>query len=139
MSNWTHVAGIIRINGFDCFCELDEYLKKYDNYEMCVREMVYDTVGHHVGYGDDPDDIPMPHLPMGSEGSLNIEITVCPINYLEIAIVTIYGDLRDDDSAKDIVEWFKGICKKFWIRQAMITATNGWFGTESYVYGSEVE
>ena len=138
MSNWTHVAGVIRINGFNIDGDtLDEYIEKYKSPEERIKECIYDTIGRHVGFGVDEDNIPEPHLPMGSEGSLDISIHVQPLDVLEIAVVTIFGDLRDHHSTSDIIEWFKEKCKLLWVRNAVITVENEWCGTETYTYVDE--
>ena len=135
MSNWTHVAGVIRINGFNIDGDtLNEYIEKYKSPEERIKECIYDTIGRHVGFGVDEDNIPEPHLPMGSEGSLDISIHIQPLDVLEIAVVTIFGDLRDHYSANSIIDWFKEVCDKLWVRQATITVDNEYYGTISYTY-----
>lgn len=147
MSNWTHVAGIVRLNGYDFenFTEkeydsfVQKYWEKYPKREERVRALIYDTFGRPVGFHDDIKDIPKPHLPMGSEGSLNIIIKVRPEEYMEMAIVMIYGDLRDHYSANEIIKWFKKVLSKWWVRQATITVENENNGTVNWTYGEEEE
>lgn len=58
--------------------------------------------------------------------------------------VTIFGDLRDHNSAKEIIEWFKNKVDalsqmSFGIRNACITAYNERNGSANWAYDCEVE
>lgn len=128
MSNWTHVAGIIRINGIKW--EEDEPELNFD--ELIGKECVYESDDE---VWEDADANPEKYLPMGSEGSLKKSIWInprreCVARYT----VSIFGDLRDHDSTKEIIDWFKKICKKVWVRNAVITVTNEMYGTETWNY-----
>ena len=125
MSNWTHVAGIIRVDGLG-FVDFDKLLGK-----ECLwgsPEEVWDDMRNN------PDD----YLPMGSEGSLQKSVWINPNEHsLAAYTVSIFGDLRDHNSAKEIVDWFKKKCEGLWIRNAVITAQNEWGGTETWTYGQK--
>ena len=76
-------------------------------------------------------------LPRGSEGPLDMTVWVNPDEHrLDGYTVSIFGDLRDHDSADEIIDWFKETCAKFDddVRQAVITAENELFGTKNFVY-----
>lgn len=107
MSNWTHVAGIIRVDDFGrCLGE------KPLNLEKIIEP-----------------------LPYGSEGPLEMTVWENPKKYCVFSyVVSIFGDLRDHHSAEEIVEWFKKICAKLAVRDAVITAQNEWNGTAIWVY-----
>lgn len=125
MSNWTHVAGIIRVDGLG-FVDFDKLLGKECLWES--PEEVWDDMRNN------PDD----YLPMGSEGSLQKSVWINPNEHsLAAYTVSIFGDLRDHNSAKEIVDWFKKKCEGLWIRNAVITAQNGWNGTETWTYGQK--
>lgn len=125
MSNWTHVAGIIRIDGLG-FVDFDKLLGKECLWES--PEEVWDDMRNN------PDD----YLPMGSEGSLKKSIWINPDEHSIAAYtVSIFGDLRDHNSAKEIVDWFKKKCEGFWIRNAVITVQNELNGTETWTYGQK--
>lgn len=125
MSNWTHVAGIIRVDGLG-FVDFDKLLGKECLWES--PEEVWDDMRNNS------DD----YLPMGSEGSLQKSVWINPDEHsLAAYTVSIFGDLRDHNSAKEIVDWFKKKCEGLWIRNAVITAQNELNGTETWTYGQK--
>ena len=126
MSNWTHVAGIVRIDTFDTANpETEEQIRK--------------VFGKAVDW-DSPEELweeyhahPEVFLPCGSEGSLDMTIWINPDRFcLPRATVSIFGDLRDHDDPNEIVEWFKEKCSKFWIRNASIVVNNEWNGVRTW-------
>lgn len=131
MSNWTHVAGVIRVDymKWDDIPELDfdELLGK-----ECLWEADEET-------WVDADNNPNKYLPMGSEGSLQKSVWIDPDkSNIPRYTVSIFGDLRDHDSCDEIIEWFKNKCKLIGsVRQATITVDNGYYGTKSYTYSEE--
>ena len=72
MSNWTHVAGIIRIDGLRC---LDNVLDKPDFDEIIGKECLWESPEE---VWDDAKKNPEKYLPMGSEGSLQKTVWVNP-------------------------------------------------------------
>ena len=128
MSNWTHVAGIIRVDGLPI-------LPKVDFDEIIGKECLFNSP---VEVWDDMEKHPDSYLPMGSEGSLQKIIWENPNkNCLASYTVSIFGDLRDHHSTSDIIEWFKKKCESLWMRNAVITVTNEVCGTETYTYEEE--
>ena len=129
MSNWTHVAGIIRVD--DIFSEID-----FD--EIIGKECLWESPEE---VWNDAEKNPDKYLPMGSEGSLHKSIWVNPdSSHLARYTVSIFGDLRDHHSTSDIIEWFKEKCKLlWWVRNAVITVNNEWSGTETYTYEEKEE
>ena len=133
MSNWTHVAGIVRLDAVRCLRSHDDPL--FD--KMFGKECLYNSPSDvWRDYEDHPDD----YLPMGSEGSLHKSVWINPDKgEMAAYTVSIFGDLRDHDSTAEIIEWFKEKCKSVlkydcWIRNAVITAENEWGGTETWTY-----
>lgn len=124
MSNWTHVAGIIRV----------------DDLAKCLGEPPLnftELIGKEVTYDDweDVDKNPDKYLPYGSEGSLKMIVWENPDKIALCSYtVSIFGDLRDHDNAEEIVEWFKKKCAKFDVRNATITAWNERYGTVNWTY-----
>ena len=107
MSNWTHVAGIIRV---------DDLGKIFGGRPLNFTKIIND-------------------LPFGSEGPLQMSVWENPEKHCAFSyVVSIFGDLRDHHSAEEIVEWFKKICAKLNVRDAVITAHNEWNGTANWVY-----
>lgn len=120
MSNWTHVAGIIRV---DCF----EYnlVDKINN--IIGKEIHFNSsTGEWNDFGENPDS----YLPCGSEGSLRATIWENPNKHCAAAYtVSIFGDLRDHDSAIDIIRWFRNKTLALdlvscGVRNACVTAKN---------------
>ena len=130
MSNWTHVAGIIRVDSIR-----DEGMGKVDFDEILGKECLW---GFPSEVWKDADENPDKYLPMGSEGSLQKSIWENPNkNCIASYTISIFGDLRDHNSTSDIIEWFKERCKLLWVRNAVITVENECYGTETYTYVDE--
>ena len=124
MSVWTHVAGIVRL---DC-------LRAMYKTEM-IPKAIQEYFGKELRWDDDHDAWKEQYehedrfLPCGSEGSLRMSIWENPNeSHVSAYTVSIFGDLRDFDDAKSIIDWFK---KKLneelmsesipcWVRQASI-------------------
>lgn len=124
MSIWTHVAGVIRIDGL------------YGITEETDNETILDRiVGKVLDYNDDfsrwrdADEHPEKFMPCGSEGSLKRAMWRNP-NTSEIArwALSVFGDLRDYHDVNAVIEWFKNCCKRLddsdnciGVRNAVIT------------------
>ena len=106
MSQWTHVAGAIRIDCFD---------------HEGVVEQIINVLGQTWRFGEDvyPDT---EYAPYGSEGSIQYTISENPDDSSMAAfVITFYGDLRHYDNDEEIIAWFEKACNAFLIRQATIT------------------
>ena len=103
MSIWTHINGNIRVNGLDGLTKdvnIKEILGEIVNYESNKVETT---------------------LPCGSEGSLEYLIWNNPDKGSIIRNnISIFGDLRDYDNSDEIEKWFKEVCSKLWIRNAVL-------------------
>ena len=106
MSQWTHVAGIIRIDS------MVGLLGRLDTTERILR----DRLGYTWNYddlGNKARDIHIDnsHVPFGSEGSVQYEIvktrseTGSGKHSLSWGHIAIYGDLRDFDDPNEIYNW----------------------------------
>lgn len=118
MSQWTHIAGTIRIDTVD---------------HEGVKEQLKNVLGQTWECGDtvDPDT---EYAPYGSEGSIQYTITENPNESCIAAfVVTFYGDLRNYDNDTKIIAWFEKACDAFYIRQATITID---VEGQKIVYGS---
>lgn len=142
MSNWTHVAGIARI----------DYMP-YTDTEDKVRTIVEKIFGKECKWSDDMSvwkkarEHPEAFMPMGSEGSLHLVLhdtneKDCIARY----VVSIFGDLRGHDDPNAIIEWFSNCCKAIdesedsvWIRNACVSVQNEWNGARVWSYDVEQE
>ena len=132
MSNWTHVAGIIRVDGL----RIDD-IEEVDFDKIIGKECLW---GSPSEVWKDADENPDKYLPMGSEGSLQKSIWENPDkSCLASYTISIFGDLRDHYSTSEIIEWFKSKCKELWVRNAVITVYNELYGTETYTYKESEE
>lgn len=132
MSNWTHVAGIIRVDDFrvgtDTEPDWDSILGKELRYQDVFEKWV------------EAEDHPERFMPLGSEGSLIKNIWVNPKKSCAAAYtVSIFGDLRNHDDPDSIIEWFKDKCSKLFVRQATITVKNERNGMKTWAIDDEGE
>lgn len=126
MSNWTHVAGIIRI---DDFC-LEDKIPDFD--KLIGKELHFED---SLVEWNDAHNYPEKYMPLGSEGSLRKVIWINSNKKMITAyVVSIFGDLRDHDDAQKIVDWFKKICDKFTVRNAVIVVDNELNGQVTWTY-----
>lgn len=119
MSNWTHVAGVIRVD----YIKWDEDTPELDFDELIGKECLFEFDRETW---EDARSNPDKYLPMGSEGSLHKSVWINP-NKGSLAryTVSIFGDLRDHNSSQEIIDWFQKICSKLpLVRNAVITASN---------------
>lgn len=133
MSNWTHVAGIVRIDMFR-----SGYIP-----DQAFVDFAVETFGKEIHYGS-PDELwdeaykhPERFLPLGSEGSLSMSVWVNPdVNSVAAFTVSVFGDLRDHDDTDEIIEWFKNKCndEDLIIRNAVITVHNEYNGDRTWTY-----
>jgi hypothetical protein len=129
MSNWTHVAGVVRIDNIEHLCG------KLNFSNVFGKECLWDS--SELTWNDASNN-PEKYLPMGSEGSLQMSVWENPDKHCASAyVVNIFGDLRDHDNPQEIIDWFKSRIQNLWIRQAVITVDNEWNGTLTWVYDRE--
>lgn len=135
MSNWSHVAAIARI---DHIAVLGT--PELDFEEIFGKEILYEA---DEELWEEANEYPERFLPMGSEGSLRMNVWVNSDPHAAARYtVSIFGDLRDHDDAYGITVWFE---KKIeWlamigisIRQAIVTAHNEEYGYASWSYGDD--
>ena len=127
MSNWLHVAAIVRIDSFGgLFEDESECLtKEMDSIKNVFgRQLLFDDHKAWEEYREHPERF----LPMGSEGSLQMSLWINPKDYMTARYtVSIFGDLRDRFNCQSIIDWFKDRCNRMecWtIRNACITVDN---------------
>lgn len=111
MSQWTHVAGVVRIDDLPFLKATD-----WDGYfgKQCLwNDDCWEDARNH------PED----YLPMGSEGSLRSQLWVNPDTHqLAAYTIMIFGDLRDYDTPQEIIDWFKKkVADIPMVRQAVIS------------------
>lgn len=131
MSNWSHVAGVIRVDNF----RLDSDIKRDWDKEI-GKECLFHSPEK---LWEEVEANPNNFLPMGSEGSLQKSVWENPdVSHLAAYTITIFGDLRDHDNPQAIVNWFREKCKKLnVVRQACITVYNECNGVVTWTYEGE--
>lgn len=121
MSNWTHVAGIIRVDHLSI-----PGITHVINFEKEIgRELRFNDIWDGTEAYEEYKLNPQSFLPRGSEGSLRMSVWANPDDLsLAAYTVSIFGDLKDHDDEDEIIEWFQVQCSKFSVRQAVITVYN---------------
>lgn len=120
MSQWTHVAAIIRVD--DLFGIREDLIKVIGKPWKPYGNSNYDYYDYYPTVSTSKQC----KLPCGSEGSLDVIISQNPNpQCLAKWVVTIYGDLRDYGSSDEIRKWFirliRRLRKRYSIRQAVCT------------------
>ena len=132
MSEWTHVAGHIRIDALI----FDKSLIEGN------RKTLEGTIGKPVSYEElDTKKGRESRVPKGSEGSLCIKYyhnDLCDIAFWEISIWGDLRDYRDEDIESNLIPWFQDICKVFPIRGAILEAHTDLGGNQYIVTPSNV-
>ena len=135
MSSWIHVSGLFNIDGVKDLTDEER--------EMSFEQLIDARLGKEVLFEDiwlheaEFESHAEEYLPLGSEGSL--QKSICFNNVegsINIGVVTVFGNLRDCYNVDEYIEWFKKKCELFWIRQAVVTVTNGW-ETKTWTYGEK--
>ncbi len=93
MSIWTHVAGIVRVDGIG---SVTPPIPKFNTWQ----------------WEDDDATIDACDVPAGSEGSLYVEIWEAKENSVAKYTVSVFGDLRDYDDEEAIIAFFNKITSK---------------------------
>lgn len=108
MSIWTHVAGVIRIDGIYGVTE-----------EIGSEAMLDRLVGKVLDFNDeldrwhDADEHPEEFMPLGCEGSLKRSLWINPhMNAMARYTLSVFGDLRDYHDVNAVVEWFRNRCRQ---------------------------
>ena len=108
MSQWTHVAGIIRIDALD-FLEPD------------IEQELIASFGLTCDYESTIKAWDECTAPLGSEGSVQHKIVHTGTeNMLAWGLIYIWGDLRDYSNTQEIYDWIKNACKNFIIRSCSV-------------------
>lgn len=119
MSIWTHVAGVIRIDGI-------------------TGATPKPQLGNICTFYSDPDEWNKCDVPKGSEGSLQYSLWENPNDsHAAKYTVSVFGDLRDYDSIEGIVAYFKRISKRQIIRQGMFSVKVEGKETKNFIYSED--
>lgn len=95
MSQWTHVAGIIRLNGF-----------------APTLKRIEDAFGKTAFFESPEKDWDECTVPMGSEGSLHYQFIPGRDGSLACGEIAIWGDLRSYNDHGAVIEWVRSSMKK---------------------------
>ena len=98
MSQWTHVAGCIRIDDLDSIM-----------YGTSAMSRIAEAFKVYP-------------LPEGSEGPLQVRIieTREHESSLSWGLAYVWGDLRDYDNAQEVFAWAEEVCEQLSVRQCAI-------------------
>ena len=92
MSQWTHVAGLVRLDGIGVMKGWTPEDEKRELEKVLTASS----------------------LPFGSEGPLQYQVQIIfPQNQLCRGHIVLWGDLRDYDDVKEIRKWFEGLLSNF--------------------------
>lgn len=133
MSQWTHICGCVRIDSFfgsTTKAKIEEVFGKILRYESPYWEWELQ------------DGNPELYTPTGSEGGIEYDIwenpdKSCAASYT----VSIWGDLRDYCSVKEISEWFNKILygSDLPIRDAVLSIDVKWQEKAVLLYKYEAD
>lgn len=133
MSNWTHVAGIIRLDRIRILYKNNE--PDFD--EIIGKELLFtDSMEKWNDQVKNRDK----YMPTGSEGSLNKSIWTDPdVSNMAAYTISIFGDLRDHRDNEEILLWFIDRCAKCneigSVRDAFILSRSEVDGIKTWTYG----
>ena len=117
MSQWTHVAGVIRFDGL-------------------LNMTPKPNLGKTVVFEDPEEKWDKCNVPMGSEGSLEHNLITNPHeSSMAKWVATIWGDLRDYDNADEIIEYFKRITKGQMVRNGVFTINIEGSPDRTFIHG----
>lgn len=161
MSQWTHVAATFRIDGMfnkPTVCDVEEVIGKkipsyWDKYneirnkleisgkwEYNLEEVLNDPefkefLDEYEYACEEQQKHPELYIPVGSEGCLDYIIHENPDKSdMSRYTVTVFGDLRDYDDSTTVKDWFKRVCSKLWIRQAICNIDIEFVGVHNISY-----
>ena len=128
MSQWTHVCGCIRVDSLD-----------HETMQENLRNILGKTLFYRSPYEEWEEQYEHPELytPTGSEGGIEYDIWENPNHsHLDAYKISIWGDLRDYCSVKEITEWFNKILygSKLLIRDAVLSIHVEWQGKTVLLY-----
>ena len=110
MSQWTHVAGCIRIDRFPWGSNIEKF-----------KNDVKEAFGRTCSFEDSEEIWDLCDVPCGSEGSVQYEVVrTGDDDSVAWGLVYIWGDLRDYTNAQEIYKWIKVSCENFDIRQCAV-------------------
>jgi len=116
MSVWTHVAGIVRIDGLAGVTPIPD-------------------IGYTCDFDDDEETWDRCNVPCGSEGSLHVDLWINPdAHALARFVIHVFGDLRDFDDEAEIVAYFDRLTDGQMVRQGCFTVDIEGQGQSTYTY-----
>lgn len=133
MSRWTHVGGVIRIDGLP-------------GADDKIRSEIQNRLGTIVKYESPREVWELPSdktTPTGSEGGIEYFFTITgEENSLSRGVITIYADLRDfgtETQILTIVNWLNRLVIEednldFFIRQGVVQVEDEYGGNSGIIY-----
>jgi len=107
MSQWTHVAGLIRLDSMESVVKLPIKEKAGK-----MQEAIKKALGNTCDFESSLEETQACNVPQGSEGSLQYRVyrnSDEDEHALSWGYIAIYGDLRDfgKEDESEIVDWFQ--------------------------------
>lgn len=139
MSAWTHVSAVFRIDGIisgDMLYGTSINGVRDPKWDEVVGRTIYEPADYvHMDDYDaqrldedwrDYRKRPSRFVPTGSEGSLRRLVWRNPnTHHMAAWTVTVFGDLRDYTDFDAVEQWFRDVCRRCRIRQAVCQMTDG--------------
>ena len=108
MSQWTHVAGCIRIDSFPFL-------------DVNIVTELSKSFGNTCQFNDLQYKWDRCNVPCGSEGSVQYRIVrTGDESSLSWGVIYIWGDLRDYSDQQAIHDWLKSACREKMIRSCVV-------------------
>lgn len=119
MSQWTHVAGVIR-------------------FDDLMNTSGRPDLGNTCNFDSSEEAWDRCSVPCGSEGSLQHSMWINPEpNHLAAYVCTFWGDLRDYSNEQEIVDYFKRITKGRLIRQGCFLIDVEYQFKKAYIFNDD--
>lgn len=129
MSQWTHIAGFLRI----------DYLQMRESDNQLI-DIIKEKFGRTCDFHSPEKSWDECNVPMGSEGSVQYKVLLTyGHSSLARIVVLIWGDLRDYGDDKSIIDWVKKSTKDLILRAGIIQVDVEYRDSNFYGYNGETE
>lgn len=161
MSQWTHVAATFRVDGlfnkpnrldleeiigkkipnyWNKYNEIRDKLEVTGEYKCDLKEVLnnkefQEFLNEYEAACNEQKEHPELYIPAGGEGCLDYDIWENPESrHMSCYTVSVFGDLRDYNDVDAIKAWFKRVCERLMIRQAVCNIDVEFIGVHNISY-----